>query len=287
MDDSERFGLLRCPQCTQPLRVDSRSLKCPAGHTFDIAREGYVNLLPPRGGSHRVHGDSAAMVDARGRFFACGHYTPLAHALIGVLDHALAGRGVPRLLDAGCGEGHLLGMLVDGLVADGQRPRVYGFDLSKAAIRLAARRLPHAALAVANVRHAWPFAAAVFDVVLSVLAPRNGVEFARMLRPGGRLVIVIPGPDHLANLRAIVPLLPVSPDKESRLLGDLAGFHLQSRQEVRFPLRLAGEDAGLLVDMTPNAWAVPGTDKATLRGRGEVTTDASFVVLVLSREDAS
>lgn len=249
-----------------------------------MAREGYVNLLPARGGSQREHGDSAAMVAARRRFFEQGHYAPLAHALTAVVDDLLADIEEPRLLDAGCGEGNLLGLLVDGLVSRGRRPRVCGFDLSKAAIRQAARRLPQAALVVANVRHEWPFEAAAFDLVVNALAPRNPAGFARALRPGGGLVTVIPAPDHLASLRATVPMLPVAGGKERRLLGDLSGFRLKSRRQVKFTLRLSGEEAGLLIDMTPNAWAVAEPHKAALRGGEVITTDASFVILAWSRE---
>ncbi len=274
-----RFGKVRCPKCAAGFRLDSKSLRCPAGHAFDIAREGYVNLLPPLGKKNHVHGDTAAMVDARRAFLERGHYEPLVNGLIESVTSVRTRTDQLNVLDAGCGEGGLLRGFVDGLVSHGQPVDVSAFDLSKVAVQRASRSFPDAALIVANVRQRWPFASATFDLVLSVFAPRNPQESARVLKSGGELLVVIPGEDHLAGLRKRVPLLPVREDKEMQLKQDLHGFELRARAEVRTTLHLCAADALLLIEMTPNAWALSADDKAAIAGEQRLITEASFVIL--------
>lgn len=205
-------AVLACPVCGQGLTAEAGGLRCAAGHSFDRARHGHVTLLPPGGTAHA--GDSAAMVADRADFLAAGHYAGVTGALA---DAVLAG-GAPRtVLDAGGGTGaHLAGVLDRAVGAVG-----VGMDVSRYAARRAARAHPRAMAVVADTWARWPVRSGAVDRVLVVFAPRNGAETARVLHPEGRLVVVTPAADHLAELIGPLGLLTVDPAKVDRLAAAL------------------------------------------------------------------
>ena len=264
--------LLACPVCTArqdgdvPLVLTGPSLRCPAGHTFDLARQGYVNLT---GRAEPQHADTARMVAARERFLDSGAYDPVAAA---VADAARGLRPGGAVLEAGAGPGWYLDRLLAGLTADGVRARGVALDISVAACRRAAVRTAGSAVGVlvADVWGRLPLRDGVLDLVLSVFAPRHAAEFARVLAPGGRLVVVSPLPDHLAALRTAWGLLEIEPGKQDRLEAVLSE-HLVSAgaAEVRFPVEPGPALLADLVAMGPNAFHHPrhpgGPDPATAR----------------------
>lgn len=204
-------ALLACPVCAGPLAAadGDTGLRCPAGHAFDRARQGHVTLLPP--GHRPPSADTAAMVADRAAFLGAGHYAGLTRALG---DAVLEGDGeVAAVLDVGGGTGHHLAGVLDRV------PGAAGavLDSSPYAARRAARAHPRALAVVADSWARWPVRDGVADRVLVVFAPRNGSEAARVLRPGGRLVVVTPAADHLAEVVGPLGLLTVDPDKASRL----------------------------------------------------------------------
>ena len=248
-------AVLACPVCGLPLDVDPAGLRCAAGHSFDRARQGHVTLLPPGGTPHE--GDSAAMVADRAGFLAAGHYAGITAALAdavlaeaGTGGAALLG-GPPRtLLDLGGGTGaHLAGVL-------DRVPDAVGvvLDASRYAARRAARAHPRAMAVVADSWARWPVRDAALDRVLVVFAPRNGAETARVLRPGGRLVVVTPAADHLAELVGPLGLLSVDPAKADRLTTAL-GPHLRPVGTAAHRERLDLDHAAVrtLVGMGPHA----------------------------------
>jgi Methylase involved in ubiquinone/menaquinone biosynthesis len=162
-----------CPLCAQALRPDGGSLRCASKHAFDVAREGYVNLLPSHHRRSARAGDSAEMVAARRAFLAAGHYAPLERALA-ELSGALAGGA--DVLDVGCGEGTLTAALAGD--------RVHGVDISRPAIRAAARRFPDRTFAVASGKR-LPFADAAFGLVCVVMAPLAATRCASSRRTAG------------------------------------------------------------------------------------------------------
>ena len=183
--------------CGELLVREEKRFVCPRNHSFDIARSGYVNLLLPQDRRSSIPGDSPAAVDARRRFVDSGYATALANSLIDRIDF----EGVAAILDVGCGEGFHLDLLLRraGLAAEG-----CGVDLSARAIELAARRHPEPLWLIANADRVLPFAKETFDLVTSITAPRNREEMERILRPGGRLVVAVPAPDDVIELRAAV-----------------------------------------------------------------------------------
>ncbi|WP_229068061.1 putative RNA methyltransferase [Actinoplanes sp. DH11] len=231
---------LRCPVCRGPLARAERALRCPRGHSFDMAKQGYADLSAGR----LPHtGDTAAMVADRAAFLAAGHYTFIADALAGHHTDGL-------VLDAGTGTGDYLARFLDGSPA----ATGLGLDVSKPALRRAARAHERAAAVLADLWRPLPVADASAAVVLNVFAPRNGPEFHRVLRPGGVLLVVTPAADHLAELIAAHGLISVDPDKAARVRGSLGEhFALASSGTHRRRLRLTPAEARVLIGMTPSA----------------------------------
>lgn len=186
--------MLLCPvrNCRLPLRRDARQLVCDRGHSFDIARSGYVNLLQPQDRRSREPGDTAAAIAARRRLHDQGITTPLLNAIADMLCPSAS----DIVLDAGCGEGFYLGSLTHMIGFSG-----HGVDISVLAIEAAARRYPECEWIVANADRFVPYADQSFSIVMSITARMNSSEFRRVLRDDGRLLIALPAPDDLIELR--------------------------------------------------------------------------------------
>lgn len=262
---------LRCPVCAGPLLLVGRSLRCPKGHSFDLAREGYAHLLPIQKKHAADPGDGKEMVRARRAFLAAGHYRPLMEALAEVCAPLPHG----HMVDAGCGEGSYDRFLFDAM--DG--PELVGFDLSKEAVRLAARLVPEAAFCVggsfcAPVRDGWA------DLLLNIFSPFAGAEFRRMLRPGGHLVYAVPTARHLYGLKEILYATPY--ENEVRQTA-YEGFAFVEERTVEATLTLTGESVQQLFAMTPYYWNTPADGAARLARCTALTTEIGFRYLVYRR----
>jgi 23S rRNA (guanine745-N1)-methyltransferase len=240
-------AVLACPVCAAPMTAtpDDTGLRCDRGHSFDRARQGQLTLLPP--GHRPPSGDSAEMVADRVAFLAGGSYAGITRALA----DAVAADDEPRtLLDLGGGTGQHLAGVLDGL------PGAVGvvLDSSRYAARRAARAHPRAMAVVADSWARLPVRDGALDRVLVVFAPRNGPEIARILRPEGRLVVITPAADHLAELIGPLGLLRVDPDKSARLASSLEP-HLEpvAAAAYREVLALEPADVTTLVGMGPHA----------------------------------
>jgi 23S rRNA (guanine745-N1)-methyltransferase len=261
--------LLACPVCGRDLTLAAGAVRDAAGHSFDLARQGYVTR---RGGRSAPAGDDAAMVAARAAFLAAGHFDPIVAALV---DLASPG----PVLDVGAGTGSHLAAVLDASPSVG-----VALDASRYAARRAARAHPRAGAVVADAWAGLPVRTASVGLVLDVFSPRNGPETARVLRPGGRLVVVTPGPDHLAGLVDAVGGLTVDPAKESRLAATLSP-HLSpvSRSPLGWDLRLPRADALAALAMGPSARHVPDLAARVAALPDPVVTTASVVVSVYRR----
>ncbi|MEU0335864.1 methyltransferase [Streptomyces sp. NPDC006193] len=267
------LDLLRCPTCrTRRLRPDRGALRCPEGHTFDLARHGYASLLT---GTRATSGDDTAMVRARGRFLSTGAYAPVREATARLAAGAASGRAA-TVVDVGCGTGYYLAGVLDRLPG----ARGLGLDTSARALRSAARAHERAAAVAWDVFRPFPLADEAADVVLDVFAPRNPAEFHRVLRPAGRLIVVRPTVRHLAELHGRLPAaVTVDPAKEQRLHRALDPFfEAGATERVEYSATLAGPDALDLVAMTPSAHHVSRADldgEGSLPGRITVSVLAS------------
>ena len=244
--NSAAWPYLRCPVCGDRLAGDARTLRCPRRHSFDIAKQGYVDLSA---GRTPHSGDTAAMVAARADFLAAGHYDLVTTALVRAALATDVEEGL--VLDAGTGTGwHLAGVLDALPEAVG-----LGLDVSKPALRRAARAHPRAGAALTDLWRPLPVRDGAAALVLNVFAPRNGPEFRRVLRPDGTLLVVTPATEHLTELVTGLGLLRVDPDKAGRVAGSLGDrFTATATTTHRQLLRLTRAEVHTLVGMGPSAW---------------------------------
>jgi 23S rRNA (guanine745-N1)-methyltransferase len=233
---------LTCPVCGAGLARLATALRCGQGHSFDIARQGYVNLLAGTGSARAGTADTVAMVADRADFLAAGHYAPLAELLA---DRIGGPDGL--VVEAGAGTGYYLAAVLD------HAPGATGLalDVSPAALRRAARAHDRLGAVGWDVWRPWPVRDGVADVVLDVFAPRNGPQFRRVLRPDGLLVVVTPDAGHLAELGRAAGLLAVDPRKPERLADTLSAFDLVDTTPLRYRMTLAPADVARLVGMGP------------------------------------
>jgi 23S rRNA (guanine745-N1)-methyltransferase len=240
---AEAVDLLRCPVCAAALSESEGALRCASAHSFDIARQGYVNLVPGAG-------DTVPMVEAREAFLGEGHYRRLSEALA----EAAAGVSAPgAVVDIGAGTGHHLARVLDAL------PERVGLalDASAPALRRATRAHPRAAAVGADAWRALPLRDGVVAQILSVFAPRNPAEMARVLAPGGVLLAVTPTTRHLHELVGPLGLLSVPDEKADRLDSQLAShFSLAERRPIEYSMFLTRDEAAQIVRMGPSAWHV-------------------------------
>ena len=231
-----------CPLCQAPLLQQAQQFRCPQRHSFDLAREGYVNLLPVQQKKSKDPGDNQLMMQARRQFLQAGWYQPVVTALLEQLS-ALA---VSELLDLGCGEGYYSGQLQQALPA----LAINGVDISKAAIKAAAKQYPQVRFAVAS-SYQLPFAAASFDAILRIYAPSLDAELCRVLRDGGALFSVSPAPEHLKEVKAAVyPQVRL----HSAEVVAIDGLQHVQRQRLSFSLQLPADDLKALITMVPLGW---------------------------------
>ena len=232
---------LRCPVCAEPLEpVERLTLGCASGHRFDVNKRGYVNLVA---GGTKLIGDSAEMLDARATILDSGLYSPISDALASLPNGA-------NILDAGAGTGHYL----RSVLAANPGARGLAMDLSPAAVARAARSSSDIDGLVADTWRPLPVRDAACDLILDVFAPRNLAEFYRVLKPSGSLLVVVPLPDHLAELRAAGRMLDVPADKAAAIVASSAPhFTLQEQHAIRATIPLTDAGAAALVAMGPSA----------------------------------
>lgn len=253
MDDDGRMladvvPYLVCPVCGADLELADRGLLCPSGHTFDIARQGYANLLP--GNARPGTADTPEMVRARDQFLRAGYFQEPADRLALSVSRA----GAAFVVDAGAGTGYYLGRILD------RSPGAVGLalDISKHAARRAAKAHPRAGAVVADLWRPLPLRDGAADTVVNVFAPRNAAEFHRVLRDDGLLFVMTPSPRHLRTLVEPLGLLSIDRHKTERMDAVLAGyFKSDSRQEIETEAVLTHDEVATLVGMGPSAHHVP------------------------------
>lgn len=260
-------SLFVCPVCGLPLERDDRTLRCSSGHSFDLARSGYVNLIAGR--APKLEPDSREMVAARVAIFSRGRYAELKSALADIARKYCDG----ALLDAGCGEGYFM--------EDAAREfRTAGVDLSKFAADAAAKRLRGAAeIAVASV-YALPIADRSISLVQNIFSPYCGAEFRRVLVDGGTLVVASPSACHLAELKAIVYDAPLTAEPREHRLD---GFKLVEEAAITASETIAGEELRALFAMTPHSRS-HAAHPERLDAAEELTVTTGFDIAVYKKE---
>jgi 23S rRNA (guanine745-N1)-methyltransferase len=263
--------LLACPICRAPLTRASAVLVCAQRHTFDVAREGYVNLFPAHHRQSRRPGDDERMVAARRRFLDAGHFAPLRVELVATLTQACE-RDIGSAVDLGCGEGYFTDAVAS--VAS----NTYGIDVSKAAIRAAARRYPSTTFAVASSRR-LPLVDGSFDAATAILAPIDP-DVLRVLANDGVVVRVSPGPDHL---RALRDLAYSQARSHRRAMTQLPGVEHVSERRVRFTFDTDRNARADLIAMTPMLHRTREDQRERALAPERLTIEAGFWIDVFKR----
>lgn len=265
---------LICPVCKNELLKQDAAFRCANGHSFDIASQGYVNLIPA--GKARA-GDSREMVAARFAFLEKGYYHFLRKTLCTLALQNLPENSERALVDAGCGEGYYTTGLAEMLAEQGRPVSTLGLDISKSAVRLAAKRGSDVQYVVASLFD-MPVRSDSADMVVNIFAPVCGSEFRRVLHSGGILVIVGPGPRHLFGLKEILYEHPYE-NKENRF--DLGGFVQEdvftTGEDIRIPSRADIEN---LFKMTPYYWKTGSEDASRLETMDSLDTWVEFEIRV-------
>ncbi len=261
--------MLICPNCRRPLQKDEKTYHCDAGHSFDIARNGYTNLLVH---TQKKTGDNEMMVKARDEFFKKDPYRCLKETIV-----ALVCKYQPQVIvDAGCGEGYYT-----NAVAEAVNGRVYGFDMSKHALKKASRDSKRVAYFAANLFY-LPLEDQSVDLLYSVFAPLAMAENARVLKNGGIFIKAGPGPRHLYGIKEIVYDTPyLNPLKAV----EHPDFILVDELMVKDVIELSGDDIRNLFEMTPYTHSSPRAGKERLYALDHLKTEIEFRIEILQRTD--
>jgi 23S rRNA (guanine745-N1)-methyltransferase len=282
-------SILQCPVCREFLFPFAGGYQCPRKHTFDSARQGYVNFLLVHQKHSKEPGDSADMIKSRRRFLDRGLYDRVSDGINEAVATALQESGKEsgfNILDAGCGEGFYLKRLKESLAGRPGGPGhvdFYGVDISKFAVRIATQRDKTMHWLVASIVD-LPFAPSSLTAVLNVFSLADFAEFSRILRKNGKLVIVSPGPRHLNGLREII--YPIAREHaQSAMIEQARGlFSLSTAKRINYPLELksAGEIMDLLA-MTPYFWNIDLNTRSKVEALDRLALDVDVEVRVFEK----
>ena len=269
---------LKCPVCGGELQPDMNTFRCSGGHSFDLSKQGYVNLLMSNRSSSKRHGDDKLMVRARKDFLERNYYLFLRDEICR-LAKEYRGEGEVDFLDAGCGEGWYTSAVREAL-AEGGGCSCVGIDISKEALMAAGKRDKSVKWAVASI-NALPVPDESCDVILSVFAPHDDGEFSRVLRPGGIIIKVMPLETHLFGLKKAVydkPYLNGPADYAPE------GFEKLCRSEKREMLKIeSNQDIQNLFMMTPYYYKTGREDQAKLSVLDSLETEAHFAICIVKK----
>ncbi len=283
-------SILQCPVCREPLLATATGYQCAARHSFDAARQGYVNLVLAHNKHSKEPGDDPDMIQSRRRFLDLGYYNQVSGGINEAIASVLSGLGHDsdcNVLDAGCGEGFYLARLKAALAHGHEahrRMEYHGVDVSKFAARFATQRDRTMAWFVASIND-LPYLNASLDIVLSVFSPANIPEFARILKAGGSLVFVSPGPRHLNGLREII--YPVTREHAAPAIIEKAQelFAPAAVSRITYPLELEGNQVIMdLLAMTPYYWNIDRETKAKVAALERLNLDVDVEVRVFRKK---
>ena len=258
---------LLCPICGELLTKQDKSYRCANNHSFDIARQGHVNLLPVQQKRSLNPGDTAEQVVSRRAFLDGGFYAPIRDALCALAkDHSCAG----PILDIGCGEGYYSAGLAEALTAE-----LLGLDISKEAVRYAAGRYKNATWICASAAH-LPVKDQSVGLLTSLFALTMPEEFRRVLRPDGAYIQVLAAEDHLLGLKNII--YPELHHKEKFSTPQIPGFTLVESRPLQFTFTVEDAQVQNLLSMTPHVYRISKEGAQRLRQTKKLTDTASCVL---------
>ncbi len=292
----EILKILTCPVCGSPLAREDGSLKCENRHTFDVARSGYVNMLPPGKARNAKSGDDAGMVRARRTFLFTGKYDRLSDGVAKLISESAPERDLVTVVDSGCGEGYHSCRIARGVAASRGKVLLAGFDASKTAAEAASKLAKSLGMAgprgigddfagdaeacfmTGNI-FSLPIREGSVSAVVSMFAPIAWEESARMLTDGGVVVIAASGTDHLIEMRSLIYDEVIKKETDGPSVP--ADFEMIRHRNVKYPFTLEGEEEIMaLFGMTPFCYRAPAAGVERLRGAGrlDITADVDLYV---------
>lgn len=266
-----------CPVCKAALCRSENTYACPNRHSFDIAKQRYVNLLMSSA-KGKTHGDDKAMIRAREDFLSRGFYDTLSREVSTLAYLNCQYGGV--VIDAGCGEGKYICDVLSYFEERGKAAEIIGIDISKDALKSAARRTKNIAFAVASVSD-MPIAERSADVIINIFAPFEAREFSRVLKENGTVIRVYPLEKHLWELKSLIYETPYeNPFMEM----EEDGFEIAEKTALKYKMELACEDAKSLFAMTPYFYRTGEEDKEKLDRIEKLVCTAEFGIVVYKKK---
>ena len=267
--------LWRCPLCQHALIPHGTYLSCVNRHSFDLAKEGYVNLLPVQRKHSSDPGDNKAMLASRRYFLEQGYYAPLAAALVQVIETCVDTRQSLTIYDAGCGEGYYLNYVAQQL---GSQPVYAGSDIAKTAMKMAAKQYNTLNFAVAS-SFALPLADNSVDILIRVFAPASESEIQRVLKPNGLYLWAYPAAQHLYELRQLI--YDQAKPHSVEALTPLAGMQVLPEIKVQYALHLPDQASiAALLHMTPYYWSASAEKQAYCQQLNHLDLTVDFAISV-------
>jgi 23S rRNA (guanine745-N1)-methyltransferase len=264
-----------CPVCGESLQLQQtrKSYTCSKQHSFDLAKEGYLNLLPVQYKHSKEPGDNKYMMTARREFLEAGFYEPMAKAVAMMIVANLPKGQDLRLLDLGCGEGYYSRKIAHDCNHSDQIA-FHGIDIAKFAIAAAAKKQPNARFVVASSRR-LPYPDQYFDLVLRVFAPSDNEELKRVLKPYGHLLTVTPGPRHLWQLKEFI-YAGVKEHTSENL--EPQGFEPSDAQRISYKITPNSRQRMALLQMTPFAWQANESIQQAIGSVTDLEIETDFIL---------
>ncbi|UOA10927.1 23S rRNA (guanine(745)-N(1))-methyltransferase [Methylobacter sp. S3L5C] len=272
--------LYLCPVCREPLQLNQsgKNYACQNRHSFDLAKEGYLNLLPVQDKHSKEPGDSKEMMMARRLFLEAGFYEPIAKAVAMMIDaNNTKGEGM-QFLDLGCGEGYYSRKIACHY-KHSEKIALHGIDIAKFAVAAAAKKQPEAQFVVASSNR-LPYIDQCFDFILRVFAPSADDELKRVLKASGYLLIVTPGPRHLWQLKKSIYTEVKEHSSESLVL---QGFDQLVTQRISYKITPNAQQRMALLQMTPFAWRANASVQQALSAISELEIETDFILTLFAK----
>lgn len=266
-----------CPICHKKLQQDNKSYKCKNNHSYDLAKEGYVNLLPVNAKKSKQPGDNNKMIFARRSFLEAGYYSPLAERLSQIINKLLPDSHTVNILDLGCGEGYYSGYISKSIQASFN---FTALDISKVAVKYGAKRHKEVNFCVASA-YKMPVKSNSVDLLYRIYAPSSLSELDRVIKKGGVFITVTPGDNHLYSLREMIydEVLNLSTKTD-----ESEHFKLIRDEDLSYMLNISKkEDLLNLLDMTPFGWKIKPEVKTTLLSQKLWNIECDFKISIYQK----
>lgn len=273
-----------CPLCKTILVKDKATFRCEENHSYDLAKEGYLNLLLVNQKSSTDPGDDSGMVTARKNFLQKNYYLPLSNAINKIVINNTKNKkdnSEIKILDCGCGEGYYLKNLKEQYADQNPKMDITGLDISKSAIKMAATSMKNDLFIVSNLNYELPFPDDSFDILLNIFAPKNPIEFSRVMAKNGLLIIVFPTRNHLKSLKESLGVTIDYNSKPDSVMNVFSSkFKLVDTEQIESVINLKAEDAIELIKMTPLYWQVDQKKLDKMKG---IATEIGFNIYTFKK----